>query len=148
MLITTEAVQIKPITSANREEALYLAPRMEQQSFIPTVEESLKKAARSKAMAFGVYADSELVGFFTLNPRQRTLWIEGFFIDQSFQRRGLASEAVNQIPALARRISHHFDTLAVQVHPSNIVCDSFYNKLGFFNAGTGQGGSPIYVYRL
>jgi GNAT superfamily N-acetyltransferase len=89
-----------------------------------------------------------MVGFFTLRPRQRTLWIEGFFIDQSFQRRGLAREAVNHIPALARRMSPNFTTLAIQVHPANAVCDSFYNKLGFFNGGVGKGGAPVYVYRL
>ncbi|MDM5155354.1 GNAT family N-acetyltransferase [Bacillus sp. DX1.1] len=104
-VITHVSSKFEKITSENWREALGLSVNIEQQDFVaavtPPVAIALAKAYIRPddrvVEPYGVYNQHKMVGFFNLHytaDSKEDFWLFHFFIDKSFQRRGLGSAAL------------------------------------------------------
>jgi diamine N-acetyltransferase len=104
-LPNARTVTLQPITESNRNELATLSVSPLQESFVTTVEDSLKEAAEEpygRAIAWGVYAVETPVGFAMISDDvggsgyiPQYLW--KLFIDQRYQRRGYGTATLDLI---------------------------------------------------
>ncbi|MGF1507332.1 MAG: GNAT family N-acetyltransferase [Anaerolineae bacterium] len=138
------AITLRPVEQQDRAVVLELQPRIEQQQLIPDVSTSLDYAdSHPGCIPYMIVHGETPVGFFVWCVQESTARLVGFFIDQTFQRRGYARQAVTQMHDLARKAQVR--RIAATMHPANIGAERFYLKMGFTPSGETLDDEAVYV---
>lgn len=137
-------VQLKPVTRENWEEALKLSVENGQTSFVPSVAVSLAKVYIKpdgdsvEYIPFAIYDNEQMVGFIMHAFEENTTnmyWINGFIVDDKYQRRGYGKAALAEI---VKWIENRFDIceeIRLTVHKENSNARNLYEKFGFLQTG-------------
>lgn len=148
-------ITFRPITRDNWREALTLAVSPEQQRFVsdyePVVLIGLAKAYVGSLglswIPYGIYVNEQMVGFIALAFRPQSeeeYWLFHFLIDQRYQQRGYGRSALNAFLNHIRESQPNCRSIALTVHPENIVAQHMYQKVGFVATGTEAFDEPLY----
>lgn len=149
------SVTLKRITSENWREALRLSINIEQQEFVaaatPPVAIALAKAYirpdGKMVEPYGIFNTHQMVGFFNLHytpNSEEDFWLFHFFIDKTFQRRGLGSAALKVLVQHIKDAHPSCHRIRLTVHPQNDAGKKFYTGLGFSDDNILTYGEPTY----
>lgn len=137
-------VQLKPVTRENWEEALKLSVKNGQSNFVPSVAVSLAKVYIKpdgdsvEYIPFAIYDNEQMVGFIMHAYEENTTdmyWINGFIVDNKYQRRGYGKAALNE---MVQWIANRFDIckeIRLTVHKENTNARHLYEQFGFLLTG-------------
>lgn len=78
----------------------------------------------------------QVIGFlmWCVDPADGSCWLGGFYIDQSYQRRGCGRQALQTAMTLLAA-EHGFQHFALSYNPANTVAKQLYESLGFVETG-------------
>lgn len=145
-------LQLKPVTRENWEEALALKVLKEQSDFVPTVAVSLAKVfikpdgENVEYLPFAIYDEQQMVGFIMHAYEETTTnsyWINGFFIDASYQKKGYGKQAMLVMIQWIISRFPQCQEICLTVHKENIVARQLYEKLGFVATGDSSGNEDV-----
>lgn len=144
--------QFVPVTPANRVQALSLGVAPGQEHTVEPVAECLAEADRlalwrpvlvldgaGQAVGFAMY------GFWDGEDRYGRVWLDRFFIDRNFQRRGYAKAC---LPRLIDKLRAEYpaarQALYLSVYADNAPAIALYRALGFaFNGERDVNGELV-----
>jgi diamine N-acetyltransferase len=154
-----EPVTVRPVSTPNWEQALELGVLPDQlhyiSDFAPPAAIGLIKAyirpEGSPAAPLAVYAGDVMVGFLLLTYEPSSAydyWVNHFFIDARYQRRGYGLAALAALVAWLRAQYPHCRGLGLSVEPTNMAAERLYSRFGFEDAGYFSGGERVYRYTI
>jgi len=134
-----------------RERVLALRPRPDQESFAGVPPRTLTDAERHGALGVAVLEADEPVGFFVLDARgvpgggrhPRAVGLRSFFVDARHQRRGIATAALQALPALVAQRFPHADGVVLTVNVTNPIARATYLSAGFRETGARYHGGDL-----
>lgn len=134
---TPMGVILKPLTKENYEQCLQLQVREDQQDLVAS---NLQSIADSKVypelIPLTIYHKDEMVGFLMYSSiaEDGVYWILRLMIDQHYQGKGYARDAMIQLLTLLKEFP---DCVAIKIsyEPSNSVAEKLYESLGFQKTG-------------
>lgn len=130
-------VYLKEITRDNYLECLKLKVRDDQRNFVASTAFSLAQSKfESQCIPVAIYNDGVMVGFlmYALDPDDNNYWIWRLMIDEKYQRKGYALEAMNKI--ISRITSDKSrNKILISFKESNTAAEALYKKVGFHHTG-------------
>lgn len=133
--------ELKVIDSQNREACIALKTSPEQMQYISSNEGSLQEAKENSGVArpFAIYIDGKIAGFTMFafdeeneDPCDR-YWLWRFMIDESLQRKGYGSAALEEIIKYFKE--NGADEITLSTKESNVKALGLYHKFGFRENG-------------
>ncbi|MBO1580659.1 N-acetyltransferase [Bacillus sp. XF8] len=146
-------IQLKIVTRENWEKALKLQVSKEQCQFVPAVAVSIAKVYikpdgdNVEYIPFAIYDNDVMVGFVmhAFEPNTSDMyWINGFMIDENYQRKGYGKAALSE---MIRWITNRFSQckeIRLTVHKENIPAKMLYEGYGFVDIGHVYDGEQVY----
>lgn len=152
-------VTLQLVTRANWREALELSVEPGQQHFVsevvPPVAIALAKAyIRPRGwpvLPHAIYDGLVMVGFFNLTYEPGSTedyWLQHFFIDRRYQRRGYGAAALQALVGLLKDQFPACRSLQLSVHRENHPARRLYEKSGFVQTERHVDGEPVYRLEL
>ncbi len=135
------AVDLRPITAWNWEEAARLEVAPDQSDFIVTNLWSIAELQFHPSLSgYGIYARRTMVGFLVwgLNPDDNRPWLYRFMIDRNHQNQGYGRAALLTLIADVRK--QGLPELNVGYNRDNIVAERLYTSVGFVPQGLAPWG--------
>lgn len=140
-------IELRAITPDNLEDCIRLQPADDQKTFMSPIVYSIAESKVSpEEVPLAMYDGDELVGFimYGVSPTDGNYWILRLMVDQRYQQRGYARDAVKEV---IRRLSEQADCTEVRVsyEPGNTVGAHLYESLGFHPTGDVLFGEVVAV---
>lgn len=144
-------VTLQEITAATVRAVIDLSVRDSQAMFVAPNAVSLAEALfKKEAWYRAIVADGQLAGFVMLfdeaqrepPPAQPRIALWRLMIDQSFQRRGIGTEALRRVVAHVRA-KGLYHSLQVSYYPGEGCPEPFYRRFGFQHTGRLDAGEVI-----
>ena len=131
------SVVLKPLTKENYQQCLQLQVREDQQDLVAS---NLQSVADSKVypelIPLTIYHEDEMVGFLMYSSvaEDGVYWILRLMIDQQYQGKGYARDAMTQLLTLLKELP---DCAAIKIsyEPANSIAENLYKSLGFQKTG-------------
>lgn len=148
-----EMVNLVFVTRENWEEALELQVAEEQRGFVPPVAVSLAKVyikpdgENVEYIPFAIYDSTQMVGFVMHAYEEKTTdsyWINGFLIDQKYQRKGYGKAALQEMIQWIKERHPRCETIRLTVYPENERAKELYINLGFQKTKLRFGEEEVY----
>lgn len=150
-------IQLRDVTRDNWEEAMALKGTPEQETFAPTVAESLAKiyikpdGADVTCIPFAIYDDEQMVGFIMHAYEEQTkgsYWINGFIIDEKFQGKGYGKDAFSKIVQWIQKQHPQCEGIRLTVARENDHAKGLYERFGFIDTGIVYGNEQVYKFLI
>jgi diamine N-acetyltransferase len=135
------AVELRPITVANWEEAARLEVDPSQADFIESNLWSIAELQFYPSLSgYAIYARRTMVGFLVwgLSPDDNRPWLYRFMIDRTHQKQGYGRAALLALIADLRK--QGVPELNVGYHRDNTVAAHLYESVGFIPQGLAPWG--------
>lgn len=132
-------VKLKPITEDNRKDCIELKVHKNQEQFVASNIDSLKKAEEEpSSKPYGIYINEIIVGFTLFDeepyPDDGYFWIVRFMIDERHQKKGYGRAALGEIIRTIKRKQNDANIRISHV-PDNKVVNKLYKEFGFVETG-------------
>ncbi|PLT30717.1 GNAT family N-acetyltransferase [Peribacillus deserti] len=137
-------VNLIAATRDNWLEAIALNVHHDQADFVPSAAVSLAKVHIKPDgdgvtyLPFCIYHEEHMVGFIMHAFEEDTTnmyWINGFFIDARYQRKGFGRSALLQMTAYIRSSFPQCEEIRLTVHKHNSNARRLYEQAGFQTTG-------------
>ncbi len=139
------------IDTTNKKQAEMLCVAQNQKNTIESVSESIAEAEKYTCWnPMLLKKDDEAIGFamygvWVDTNKPPRMWLDRFFIDQRYQKKGYAKQI---LPWILEQISVVYDEVYLSVYENNTVAIALYKQLGFcFNGETDTKGEKVMVWR-
>jgi ribosomal protein S18 acetylase RimI-like enzyme len=83
---------------------------------------------RTVGQVFGVYRNSELVGFYWIEERERIVHLHGLVVSSAYQNQGIGTEILTM---LAHKYIRVMDAIELGVHETNTRARALYERIGY-----------------
>lgn len=150
-------IQLKPITRDNWEEAINLKVKESQRHFVPSAAVSLAKVYikpdgdQVEYIPFSIYDQDRMVGFIMHAYEAGTAnmyWINGFIIDEKFQRNGYGRAALNEMINWIKNKFPICKEIRLTVHKDNHHARDLYKSFGFLPTGEVWGEEEVFHFAV
>ncbi|WLD95344.1 GNAT family N-acetyltransferase [Alkalihalobacillus sp. AL-G] len=137
-------IRLEQVTRDNWEVALRLKVKEEQRQFVPEVSVSLAKVYikpdgdNVEYIPFAIYDGEKMVGFVMHAYEADTTdmyWINGFIIDERYQRRGYGRAALTEISKWIVNRFPKCKEIRLTVYKENHGARELYKRFGFEPTG-------------
>lgn len=128
-------ISFQNVSINNKTDILALRIKEDQQSYIETIEESLKERHELTLWKpVGIYNNNQLIGFAMFGLWQENneerVWLDRFLIDYHFQGQGLGRKSLAAIVKYIRHI-YHCQNIYLSLYQDNQVALCLYKSYGF-----------------
>ena len=134
-------IELRAITENNFQRCLSLHASVQDSSFVDTVAYSLAEAwlYHRDTRPFAIYNDGMMIGFVSMYVGEENYQIINFLIDDTFQRKGLGTEAAKLcIDYLKNEFSAR--RVSAPVKLEHAAAQEFWKKQGFCFSGSIEDG--------
>lgn len=160
-MLAARDISLTIVGDALREAVLALAPRADQERFCGRTRETLPAAQTAPdAHPVAILERAAPVGFFALHrgpaagaltPTPEDVLLRGFFVDATAQGRGVATNALAQLPAFVGEHLAGARRVVLTVNVENPRAIRAYKRAGFVDGGDlyhGGAHGPQHVLSL
>ena len=126
-------IKLKEITRTNYITCCNLKVSKEQENFVaPNVWSLAKSKYEPECIPLAIYKNDDMVGFimYCIDVDDGHYWIYRMMIDERYQRKGYAYEAMRQLINIITADKAH-DRIYIDCVQKNIEAQNLYAKLGF-----------------
>ena len=138
-------IHLKPVTLKNIEAVIALKLREEQEGFVLSNVISIAQAyVQPECIPLAIYNDDTIVGFvmYCVDRDDDQYWVYRIMIDEKFQRKGFAREAMVQLLKKIKSDSSR-NKIFIGVDADNIAATALYLSLDFVFDGRTFGKERI-----
>lgn len=138
-------IRLRTIDPSLRERVLVLSPAPDQAQFSGVARDTLPAAERHRTrLAVAILRDEEPVGFLALDDAdpicaytapEPSVALRAFFVDERFQRQGIASAALRVLPRFVEQHYPGVRSVVLTVNVVNPVAVELYLRAGFVDSG-------------
>jgi RimJ/RimL family protein N-acetyltransferase len=138
-------VRLRTVDATLRAEVLGLSPAPEDVRFSGAGADVLPAAERhATRAAVAIVRDGQAVGFLALDPADPicayaapapSVALRAFFVDERFQRQGVARAALRRLPGFVRDGYPEAEIVVLTVNVTNPVAMGVYRRAGFEDTG-------------
>lgn len=145
-------INIVEYDTRRQEEAWSLSVKPEQAQFTAGKVSEVVSSLAENEHAHLIIDDSQVVGFFLLDTKypshyefcpSGSLGVRALLIDQRFQGKGLAVQAIKMLPDYVSRRYPDIHSLYLTVNCRNLPAYHCYLKAGFSDTGDLYHGGPV-----
>ena len=126
-------IELREITRENYRTCCNLKVRNDQLNLVaPNTFSLVQSKYEPECIPLAIYNNDEMVGFlmYCINAEVGQYWIYRLMIDECYQRKGYAHEAMRQLIQTITTDRTH-NKIYIDTRHDNIVAQSLYEKLGF-----------------
>lgn len=138
-------IHLESVTAANWQAVIALRVREDQRNFVASNLFSLAESRfYPELVPMGIYAGDELAGFlmYGLDPETSRYWLVRLMIDERFQGKGYAREAMRQVLDVMAALPG-CDRVYLSYEPENHHAARLYAALGFEPTGEVEDGELV-----
>ena len=124
----------QPATSEQIDEFLHLI-RLDAADYLDRTMELMQmtwaqfaQLVKTVGHVFAIYYDSQLVGFYWVEERDRIVHLHGLVIGRDHQSQGIGTQVLTM---LAHQYAGTMDAIELGVHESNARARALYERLGY-----------------